>query len=803
MQIERVTHSALAAPRLRSWLQVGALALALQQLGCAAYYAAQRGDEAMSRQDFESAVHEYREATQRRPGAASYQKKLQLARESRAATWLADAAQHGNRGDLNRALQRCEQVLTDLPDHADARSLYSKLNAHRSQAAAQLESAKEALLARRDLAKAAATLQSLLPLSPTFPELPVFAQQASDMLRSQQLDEQGQRQLQAQQHEAALASLHEAVRLDRGNHAAQTHWQSAQASFSTVLDQTASTALQARRYSVAVRVLTRAAELWSAADMPSDPLRSEPFRRRGSELLTMLVQREKQASEHALRLRLPGLAWAHYKTALLLQDQARTLRVGTATAAASVPSAPALVSPETQPVLEPELRYPLALRVEGDPLLTARFLPALRSVLAVFAGPRRVDLVDGVAESPSLLSSLLLRVGVPSVTTQPGSVETRRQTYVARLDLVPNPRFVQLVQRSEDLTLQLQQLDGAVVVASQSAAQASRHEQHLARAEQRARQSQADTEQRYRDAEASADEASRRVSRVQRQFNDAERDLAQLQSRIAQTQDASQRRMLEADRVRVRRQIRSLQSDLQDAQQQRARATAITDQLRFQRGHDRSVRELDRAHDDAERDAQRTQSDLASVSADRDRIAAELAHTRSLLAQTPPQVEQPVHAEYAYSEQFFRRIARIEASLRMTDSSRAQPWVEAPIRGEASHEDFQRSEHRVPGVPELYIAPHPLQFPLDEDLVGRALSSLAQDAQKQLTPALIDHGSRFLRRAATHSGDARLNDLVLAHHAKDQLQDKQALAAAQQEVARALGLDLTQDRVNLAVFDGK
>lgn len=789
--------------RMGHTLRILALSLALQQGGCAAYYAAQRGDEAMARRDFDSAVNEYREATQRKPGKAEYQQKLQTAREARVAMWLGEAAQLGNSGDLNRALQRCELALTDLPEHTGARTLHSKLSEHRAQATAQLEAAKAALLARRDLQTAATTLQGLLPLAPTFPELPVFVQQANDMLRSQQLDAQGQGQLQEQQHEAALNSLTEAVRLDSGNQAAQAHLGTARESFSAVLDKTAKDALAARKYSVAVPALSRAADLWSTTGNPADAARSEPFRQRGSDVLFMLIKRERLAAERAEKPRLLGLSWAHYKSALLLQNQALTLRGSRGDAQAMAAGTATLLTPDVLPILEPLLRYPVSLRIEGEPLLVDRMSPMLRSALSPFSQTQRVDFVSGDAEDARTLAQIALRLGNPSLTTQPGRVETRTQSYVARIDMVPNPHFRQLVVRSDELSLALQQLDGSVAVASQNASQATRHEHRLARAEQQARATQADAERRYREAEAHADEVQRRVSRLQRQLSDAEYELAQLESRIAATRDPQQRQPLEAQRARLRSHLHSLRTDLQDARHQRERAVATVDQLRLQRGSDRSVREIDSAHDDAERNARRAQADLANVASDRDRVAAELAHTRHLLSQTPELIEQPVHADYAYSEQFFRRIARVDASLRMTERALPAPLVEKPVWADAWHEDFARSEHRVPGAPDLYIAPHPPRFPLDEDLVGRALSTLAKDVKGQLSGALSGHGARFLRQAAASTGDARLNALLLAHHAGSQIADKAALQNAQQEIARALGLDVTADRVNLAIFDGQ
>ena len=83
------------------------LCLLGSELGCAAYYAAQRGDDAMAQRDFETAVKEYRDAATRKPGNAEYQQKLQAAREARVVGWLAEAAQLGNSGDLNRAIARC------------------------------------------------------------------------------------------------------------------------------------------------------------------------------------------------------------------------------------------------------------------------------------------------------------------------------------------------------------------------------------------------------------------------------------------------------------------------------------------------------------------------------------------------------------------------------------------------------------------------------------------------------------------------------------------------------------------------
>lgn len=779
------------------------LCLLGSELGCAAYYAVQRGDDAMAQRDFETAVKEYRDAATRKPGNAEYQQKLQGAREARVQGWLAEAAQLGNSGDLNRAIARCELALTDLPEHVEARTLHGKLTAHRQGAFQQLEQAKAALLSRRDLAAAASSLRGLLPLAPTFPEVPVFAQQADNMLRSQQLDEGAVAQLQGQQYEPALAALTEAVRLDSGNAAAQRHLGEARESFSSVLDKTGKEALAGRRYSVGVPALSRAAELWSSTGNPADAARGEPFRQRGSDVLAMLVKRERLAAERATKPRLLGLAWAHYKLAILLQSQASSLRSGRGNVAGLAANGSADLSPDALPNLEPDLVYPITLRVDGEPPLAERMRPLLLNGLTPFFKSSRVQLVTGEREDPPPLAGIALRLGHPSLTTQPGRVEVRSQTYVARIDMQPNPRYRQLVIRAEELGAQLQQLDGIVAAAGQNAAQAERRERRLEHAEQRARSAHNETDRRYREAESRAEDLSHRVRSLERQLAQSESELGSIESRIANTRDPNQRHSLEGERSRLRSQIQSQRRDLQEVRGERARAVAVTDQLRLQRTSGAEVRAIDSEHDDAERAARRARSDLDSAASDRDRIASELSQVRSALASTPELIEVPIEAEYRYSEKYFLRIARVDAGLRLAENGLAAALVEQPIWADFRSEDFQRDEHRVPGAPDLYIAPHPPRFPVDEELIDRALAGLSKETIKQLSRALTGHGSRFLRAAAATGGDARLNAEVMAHHAAAQIHDKEGLARAQADVLRSLGLDLVAERVNLAVFDGQ
>lgn len=796
-------RSRRASSRLRARGLPLILPLLLSPLGCAAYYAAQRGDEAMARRDFESAVTEYRDAANRKPGNAEYQQKLQAARAARVLGWLSEAAQLGNSGDLNRAIARCELALTDLPEHIEARTMHGKLTAHRQSAFQQLETAKAALLARRDLAAAASSLRGLLPLAPTFPEVPVFAQQADNMLRSQQLDEQGVAKLRSQQHEEALAALTEAVRLDSGNATAQSHLQETRDSFSVVLDRTAKEALATRRYSVAVPALSRAADLWATTGNPADMAKGDPFRARGTDVLAMLVKRERLAAERAGKPRLPGVVWAHYKAALLLQAQAGALRAGRTDVAPGGNGSPTEISPDGLPNLEPELIYPVTLRLEGEPPLVERMRPLLQSGLAPFGQRGRVLLLNGDREDPSALALIALRLGHPALTTQPGRVEVQTQRYVARIDMQPNPRYRQLVMRADELGVQLQQLEGATAVAGQNAAQADRRERRLDHAEQRARTAHQETDRRYREADSRADELGHRVARLERQLAQHESELASIESRIAHTREPNQRQSLEAERARLRSQIGSLRRDLQDARGERSRAVAVADQLRLQRTSGAEVREIDSAHDDAERAARRARSELDSVAADRDRAASELAQVRSALASTPELVEVPVEADYQYSERYFVRIARVDAGLRLSETGVAAGLVDLPIWADHRVQDFQRDEHRVPGAPDLYIAPHPPRFPVDEEMIDRALASLAKETVKQLTRPLTGHGARFLRAAASGSGDARLNAQVLAHHAAAQIHDKEGLSRARADVLRTMGLDLAGERVNLAVFDGQ
>lgn len=779
------------------------LCLLGSELGCAAYYAAQRGDEAMAQRDFETAVSEYRDAATRKPGNVEYQRKLQGAREARVLGWLAEAAQLGNSGDLNRAIARCELALTDLPEHVEARTLHGKLTAHRQGALQQLEQAKAALVARRDLAAAANSLRGLLPLAPTFPEVPVFAQQAENMLRSQQLDEGAVAQLQGQQYEPALAALTEAVRLDSGNAAALRHLGEARESFSAVLDKTANEALAARRYSVGVPALSRAAELWSSSGQPAEAARGDRFRQRGSDVLAMLVKRERLAAERATKPRLLGLAWAHYKLASLLQSQASSLRAGRGDVVGPAPSPRAELPPDALPNLEPDLIYPVTVHVEAEPPLAERMRPLLVTDLAPYFKSSRVQLVSGDREDPPPLAGITLRLGHPSLTTQPGRVEVRSQTYIARIDLQPNPRYRQLVIRADELSAQLQQLDGIVAAAGQNAAQAERRERRLEHAEQRARSAHDETDRRYREAESRAEALSQRVRSLERQLAESESALGAVESRIASTRDPNQRHALEGERSRLRSQINSQRRDLQEARGERARTVAVADQLRLQRTSGAEVRAIDSEHDEAERAARRARSDLDSAASERDHVAAKLSQVRSALAGTPELIEVPIAAEYRYSESYFVRIARIDAGLRMAETGLSAARVELPIWADFRAEDFQRDEHRVSGAPDLYIAPHPPRFPVDEELIDRALAKLSKETIRQLGPALTDHGSRFLRAAAATGGDARLNAEVLAHHAAAQIQDKEGLARAQADVLRSLGLDLVAERVNLAVFDGQ
>jgi len=753
--------------------------------GCAAYYAAQRGDDAMARQDYEDAVAQYRDAVARRPGKAEYQQKLLEARQRRAVVWLTQAAQLANSGDLNRALARCEQVLADLPDHSDARTLCTQMTQQRAAAAAQFDAAKSALVSRRNLPQAVEALRALLPLAPTFPDLPVFAQRAESMLLSLQLDEQGAGQLGSQKYEAALASFVESVRLDSGNGAAQAHLEQARAEYSSLLDKTATDALLQRRYSVAVPALQRATELWASGRFgPSDAPRAEQFRQRARAVLASLARRARTLADQADRRGLLGLSWVERKVAALLEP---------------AESGQAAAAQAPLPDLEPLLRYRVAVQIDGDPLLSERLQPQLLAELGRYGGENRVDLVP----APNALATLYLRLGQPSLETQPGRVEVRSRRYVSRIDIQPNPRFRRLVLRVEELTAQLQQLDGAVASAGAQAEKAARRERYTHQAEQRARAVRESSEQRYRQAASYADDLERRVFSLESDLGSVEQDLARVARDLREARDPGQRRSLEEQRSQLRIRQSSLQRQLGDVRNERVRAVSTADRLRLEQRGDFEVRARDSEHDEAERVAQHAQLELNGIAADRDRVASELAETRSALSQTSETIEVPIEADYEYSESFFSRIASVEASLRLGENGAAQPLLNAPVRGQSRVEDFRRDEHRVPGAPDLYIAPHPARFPIDEDMVTRALAALAKETSEQLKKPLTGHGLRFLRAAASLAGDARLNALALAHHASAQILEKDALVQPRQEIEAKTGLNLSENRVNLAVFDGQ
>ena len=190
--------------------------------------------------------------------------------------------------------------------------------------------------------------------------------------------------------------------------------------------------------------------------------------------------------------------------------------------------------------------------------------PLLVNGMAPFFKSSRVQLVTGEREDPPPLAGIALRLGHPSLTTQPGRVEVRSQTYVARIDMQPNPRYRQLVIRTEELGAQLQQLDGIVAAAGQNAAQAERRERRLEHAEQRARSAQRDrsTLSRGRVARRGS-EPSR--AQPERQLAQSESELGSIESRIANTRDPSQRHSLEGERSRLRSQIQSQRRDLQEA----------------------------------------------------------------------------------------------------------------------------------------------------------------------------------------------------------------------------------------------
>ena len=160
------------------------------------------------------------------------------------------------------------------------------------------------------------------------------------------------------------------------------------------------------------------------------------------------------------------------------------------------------------------------------------------------------------------------------------------------------------------------------------------------------------------------------------------------------------------------------------------------------------MRAIDSEHDDAERAARRARSELDSAASDRDRIASELSQVRSALASTPELIEVPIEGGVSLLREVFpahrtrRRRAAHGRKRARHSAGRAAHLGRLPQRRLPA-----RRASRAWG-PDLYIAPHPPRFPVDEELIDRALAGLSKETVKQLSRALTGHGARFLRAAA-------------------------------------------------------
>lgn len=746
--------------------------------GCAAYQAARRGDDALARRDYDGAIAQYEEALRYSPKNERYRLKRDQARQGRAAFWLRQAHDFQRQGNLTAALQRCDQLLADLPEHREARALRDQLQAQGDAAAAQLAAVRSALEQRQDPPAAVASLRALLPLAPTFPDVPALLERAENMVKSNELTRSAKGSLDAQRFDEARVGFEQASALDPSNTEAASLLLKTRESHVVVLERSAQLARAQGHHKDSVDAYRKAAEL-----MAHRPERQRELSAEADAILSGLAQRLRSRSEEAQRQNLFGLAWAQAKASLLL---------GVDTARGELPD------------LDPLLRFMVALELDGDASLIERMQGPLRQGLARYEGNGYVVFVDGRVQPAQ--ATLRLHIDPPAFNTQQDQVQTRRQSYVQRIDSVPNPEWHRLQNEVGALNRQLQSLD-AQLATQRSRVSLLRSNVEQAKAEyERLRTHQQDYETRAKALEERANETQQQLKRLKHDLDTEVEVIRALDKSLATTPEGEARNQLLAQRTERQQRAQRLDQDLEEARQEKARRAAAMDE--FRRRHALPQGQLQQAKEERRRrttelDAQNEH--ISNLELQRGQQATRFDQLQRQWSATASTLEKPVQAVFTYPEKYYLRVARGRGQIQLVDARTGVATLSAPLEARLDAQSFLREAYRVPGVPDLYIEGHPLDFPNDDALRDQLSSKLTEQLLARLDPPLRHHGDRFVQAAQTSTGDARLNELILLYQARSLLSDPRRAAEAAAAIRDALGLvlDGPEERVDLGRLDGR
>jgi len=724
--------------------------------------------------DYERAVSEYQQAVREAPRDREYQQKLDQAKQRRAELWLADANRLHREGDLNLSRTSCDAVLADFPNHIEAQPLRRRLQAEFDQATATLSRLKEELLQRRQPPQVVAGLIALWPLVRTFPELPAFRKRAEDMVQSDALTEAARQQSAQGQLEEALAGLTQALVLDPSNAAAATLQKQTQERLAATLSQQAELAERSGQHALAVSNLRRASTLvsWNAQQRAS-------YTQSADGIIGALARRMQQAGQRSLQNRQPGLGWAQLKLASVLS--------------------PAQASP--LPDLESALRYTVEVRSDGDQGSMQRLWPELERGLARYTSAGRVVLL-GAGSGPA---QALLRLSLRPLylATRSGDVVQKVARYVKRIETRPNQDYLDLQGVVAEKGGRLRELDGVLSVEGERLRRL-RHEQRRLR--EVYQQSSGELEAyrtSLRNAQDRLDDMNSQVRRAESKVSTAEYELKQTEYRGSTPQTPEQRRRTESEQQEAKHKLRRAELELSDVRRERDRLRRVVDDLSISQPSSSAANHAESVLGSKTQEVERQQSIVSDLEEKRQRVGSGLAHAEGNLARTSPTVDVPIRADHRYLERHALRLCRLFGEVTMQDL-RFGRTVQLPVDQTKSADGFERDEQRAPGVPDLYIAPHRLQFPSDEELMGDVVAKTAKQLLADLDGPLGHHTDRFLIAASATQGAERLNLLVLAFHGQQQL-----TSAAEQipklvaEVRDSLGLDLNTSQVDLARLSGK
>ncbi len=728
----------------------------------------------MSRGDYDRAVAEYQQAVQEAPRDKDYQQRLQEAKQQRAVMWLADANRLLREGDLNLSRARCDSILADFPEHAEAKALRRNLQIDYDQALSTFNQLKEDLLARRNLPQVVQGLLSLAPLQRTFPELPTFHQRATAMVRADELAQIAKQQQAQGQWDAALASLEQALALDPSNPQATIEKPKTEERLAGLLSDQANTAERAGRHAEAVEKLRRSSML-----MKRSPQQSASYAQRADSIIAAIAKRLQQAGQRSVQSQKPGLGWAQLQVAALLAPKE------------AIPL----------PDLEPHLRYPVEVRTDGDPASMQQLWPELERGLSRFAGTGRVVIQDGKAGAAQAVLRIALRPIF--LATRSGEVVQQTTRYVKRIETRPNPAYLDLQGVVAEKSVKLRELDAVLAQEGELLRRLHGERRRLKARFEEASSVVTGHRQAIRNAESRLSELDSLVSRTERQVQSAEWDLKQAEYQLAGARSPEQKRRAESDKREAERKLRDAEREREEARRERNRLRRTLDELRIQEPSSQvashAESELQRKNSEVD-SQQRVVSDLEER---RQRIGHRYAEAEGQLARTPPMIDVPIYADYSYVERHATRLARLYGEVTLQDVQTGRV-VQIPIDQTKSADSFERDEHRAHGVPDLYIAPQRLSFPSDEELVGDLILHTSRKIVRDLDGPLGHHTDRFLQAAAKQQGAERLNLLVLAYHGQAQLGSAaESLPKITAEVRDGLGLDLSTSQVDLGKLDGK